>query len=1279
MAHNLVISNDRDSEYVQFEVNIPDGYNKFNVAYLNGSLINQNYLKVGDILRFTFDNNPLTYDIKAKCRLIYDNPNMTMAVDDDTEYEFINVNMFKYYRIKYIPIYQYWFDDDLSYSFIFNPCDATQLLDEPAKILPPYLVYNDVQNNLQKYGTPTGKYVIALVYVNDNVIPTQTLTIGESISNSRMQPREMGTYQISTNLVNEVNVPSITKQDYSYGSVWHYAVDNLTLTHTETIKVTYPAASLRHDTILLSVKGHGNENFVRNFNANNGIVIRTDGNIDSYDGNNYECRLYHPNNQQSPYDDNIDTILKSVTGVTMEDIPIIKYTGNSKYTCILSGDVVSNVDDDDFLIKGEDVVDMDYYTYDNQLAPRQLQANVDKYFINDWYYTGDFKYIQILYADGTTPLADALLDFGDTPTAYISSVNNTYTISGYDDLTIKVYDYNNESFEYTGETINICGSLQTDDDGTLNIVYTIHTGKLKSTYGYIPYDNIPPTDMIHYNGNEDIIVKAIRKPNNGPYGLDISVKPLHNIIHNISYNIEEDDPDNKITYNVQDNNAQWQDNQGNTLPLLCFIPLKSNRWLISRYGNHVTQGIFSICTVGGFDTKILTNDSCEVYLADGHETLNVEPPEEDDKKFKTFNGTLVFDRSNSRITRIFSNDMTGACIGYLNDLLAAKLSRYYCVCDYRIWDMFIDSNQTYYITNDLCSLKNMYTYAGQIYSGYHELLITSCTDIVKLIASENTINNCIPSLYPEEQRITTTVTTRSEIHGDLPFANPSDFIYKFFHYYTASLFNYPYVGTGINDAYDGSTTVGGCNFLGVYSVNYLSDTVLNVADNNKVNVAYKPIYVMDKTRAENVRGNMYITSRDLGYYTNSRLNKEYYIETLPAYRIYRNSNFEQTDLTITTGGIKLLHPIYLQSTPRILMNNLQYILDYLLSFMRDSYGSVIGRINVNLGGNYIPGNNSLTDYLNVYYPYKRYWKTLNLNPNQQSMVWADFDTFFILNYIHPTSINIYSDNEAIKTSIPGADNNGNEEVISNLETNSMETNAQLFSYKYFKFLDEVSPLSLVIFDAKYVESVYYNDTIFMQYYAFMYPPNDDEEEDIDTDAYETDKIKTKTTIDNYINNASGYNNLKVCKVFITKLGEFLDFPRLLYACCESQVNSTNISVYNKNMTDIKYPLKQTPKYGHIDPANPNSPQTVIGYTDEAIDITPQQVNTYLYGTIFRYHQLSHGYQNFPNELTTDYIISKSLGNRTFRITLYDEFGRKFPNEDTSQGFVNRLYMELYLE
>ena len=154
-----------------------------------------------------------------------------------------------------------------------------------------------------------------------------------------------------------------------------------------------------------------------------------------------------------------------------------------------------------------------------------------------------------------------------------------------------------------------------------------------------------------------------------------------------------------------------------------------------------------------------------------------------------------------------------------------------------------------------------------------------------------------------------------------------------------------------------------------------------------------------------------------------------------------------------------------------------------------------------------------------------------------------------------------------------------------------------------------------------------------------------------------------------------YNNVKFCNVFITKLGEFLDFPRILYGCSECQVNSTNVSVYNRDTEKNITPVKTTYRYTNI---NDYEQRTDI-LTENQLPIMNQKVNTYLFGTVFRYHQLAHGYQNFPNELTTDYIISKSLGNRTFTIKLYDEFGRQFPNEDTSQGFKNNLYMELYLE
>lgn len=42
-------------------------------------------------------------------------------------------------------------------------------------------------------------------------------------------------------------------------------------------------------------------------------------------------------------------------------------------------------------------------------------------------------------------------------------------------------------------------------------------------------------------------------------------------------------------------------------------------------------------------------------------------------------------------------------------------------------------------------------------------------------------------------------------------------------------------------------------------------------------------------------------------------------------------------------------------------------------------------------------------------------------------------------------------------------------------------------------------------------------------------------------------------------------------------------------------------------------------------------------------------------------------------------IERSQGVKTFEIVLYDEFGRKIPNTDTSQGFNNNLLLELTIK
>ena len=1267
MSHNLVISNDKESEYVQFTVHIPDGYNKYNVAYINGSLINQNYLKVGDVLKFSFDNNPLYYRLDANTRLIYneivEEEEIEENVEDIVDYKFIKCNFYKYHRIVYIPIYQAYNALTGTPCYIFNPCDNTQLLLEPVKRINPFLLYQDAFSTV--YATFTGKYVIGLKSMSENKIPDITLTIGESISNSKTRPQEMGAYQISSNVVNEVQYSGVTPGEYSYGSVWDYEVQNLQVTHTESVKVKYPNSVKYNDVdLLISEISIGNENVVKQVDLSDGFIIKKDGM--SLNGK-YECKEYN----NGTVSDLRDTLKFDGVFALVNSIPLIQQVSPGKYTTILSGSIpLDLILDEGLVVKGENISANNLYTYNGALTPRAIDINsTDKVFISDWYYTGLCIHLKIL-GSNDKPLKNTEITFPDVPTRY--NLTNQIISVGGTNLKIQLYNMLSKKFEYSGTgTVVLCGKLKTDKNGELNVVKDIYTGET-SENDYIKYFNEPPTDMLSYKGNEEMFVRAIQE--NGEYGLEFSTNELKNYVHEVSYTITEhegEEEDDEIDYTVTNTIPQW----GNALPLLCFIPLKTKRFL--REYNLVggAQGFYIINDMDGNVSQQLINYNSEVYIPNGHETLIVEPPAEDDKKFKTFNGTLVFDRSNSRITRIFSNDLTGACVGYLNDLLAARLSRYYYVCDYRTWDMFFDTNNDMNISNDFNLIENIYRnhYTGKLYQGAHELLITSSCDLVKLIASENTINNCIPSLYPEEQIVNTSVMDRSDLYNDSGINDSTLFYYKFFHYYTSGLRNYPYIGTDINDNPGNTTTTGGLNILKVETPTYCD---YGNNDNFK-GIGSRPVFIMDKSQAEDIEGDIYLQSSDKGYYSNSGVKDYYFIETLPCFRIYRNSNFEQTDLTITTGGIKLLHPIYLQSSPRILCQNLHYIFDYILNFMASSYQSIVGRVNVDLGLLHQAGQDSLSNYLNQWFPMRRYYLTPNLSGFGAGLTWTDFDTFFVLNFIHPVSVNEYQNNEEIKTSIPGQGID-NEEIVKDFETNSVETNIQLFSYKYFNFISEVSYLALVVFDSKYVETIPYNTSILGNYFSWMYEENNNEEEDEEEDNNNNKTIQLsllKILLNSYITNSSGYNNLKRCKIFITKLGEFLDFPRLLYGCSESQVNSLNVSVWNYNMTKTIAPLKTT--YTYSDDNEGNQVTRVI--TDNQDPHPEQKVNTYLFGTVFRYHQLAHGYQNFANEITDDFIISKSLGNRTFVVTLYDEFGRRFPNEDTSQGFKNNLYLELYLE
>lgn len=1296
MSHNLVITNNKDSEYVEFTVNIPDGYSKFRMEYLNGSLINQNYLKVGDIIKFKFANNPIRYDIPSgKVKLIYgptEAGKPKVVKDDPTDYKFLRFNVFNYQKLIFIPIFQYYSIGTQQVIYIFNPCEQRFLYDSPTNKVPSEIINRtaDPQDNTEV--SFSGYFLMAFDKTSLSNLPDQTLVIGESISNSKTRPQEMGSYQLSANVANEVEVNSITVNKYNYGSVWRYSVSNEVLKHTETIAVNWPENVISTLQLIVGRKYPEDHQIhsSRFYNFTPDIIIenveepgdneQVYKGLDS-DANPKYYNLLEKYNPIGTYSINTDEAYE----------PYIIYIGSDNkphnlgpnWHCTYSALVDNKIQ----IVTGD---------LGNEQA-RIIDPNTtENYLVPGWVYSGNKITIRVV--DGTVkktaqPLRNRTFVIGGSGIRCFRFHKTHYYIDGHTGCYLTVVSGGKFYYDVSWiDHIYLCDGTTTDDNGEITISYSLLSGvtvpltlkNISETNAHVSTDLLQLTGESDKLNPEDLYVESVLD-DNGVRGLDISCKPMSNICHTISItqNLGDNSNSHPWNYTVQNTEVIWeQDDPGTTdKPLKAFIPLKTNEFPDQLEEGTERSGWFIVGDMVGNYTNVLTDNESEVYIAQGHNTLNIEPPTEDDLKFKTFNGTLVFDRSNTKITRLFSNDLTGACLGYLNDLLAAKLSRYYYCCNYNVWNSFLNTNTGLNFTMDPSFLNKIYT-DFEFYTGYHETWMSNASDLVKLIGSENVVNNCMSSLQPEEQQYDALVTHNEQYkNGDFPPIDADNYYptlyYKFFHFYTSGLTDYPYIGTRSWDD-RASGILGGLNLMYVPSNKTYDSTVLNNVDvltdsDVSARVCEKPIYVFSREDANAKSSYIYDHIDDTKrYYDNAELETLGCIETLPAFRIYRNNNFEQPDLTITTGGIKLLHPVYLQSTPRVIVNNILYIFDCIIENLLQLYDKIIsddgvfGYLSVILQ---IPDDGlvdrTLADYPGSH-PLLRFGSTGISDSGEIRYIATSLDSLCLLNYLHMNSLNDYQNIKELKDSLPTA-GASNEEVISDIQTNTVETNVQLFSSKYFNFLSEVTQFAMVVFNSMYVEEVPYDVDELSLYWNVRRGESQKNQQLI---------TYLRGVINTYINNSLSYNNIKTCKVFICKLGEFLDFPRILYGGCESFNNTMNVTVWNYDSSSYRSPIRTEYKYISSEDAV-GGQWTKIETSDE--EHPEQKVNTNLYGIMFRYHQLAHGYQNFPNELTNDYTILKSLGNRTFKVVLYDEFGRRFPNDDTNQGFKNNLYIELSLE
>lgn len=1312
---NLVVSNDKDATYVQFGVNIPDGYDTFKIDYLNGSIINQNYLNVGDKIQFEFDNKPLVYDnVKLQPKLIYNTGTARNEASDNRAYEYIKFDVFRYYKLVFIPIYAFY-QSNSHYVYLFNPCRADQLLSEPKKYIPPIQVsdFRGATRFYQVSAAFTGTYLLGLKPVDK--LPPIDVVIGESIGNSKTRPQDLGSYSIQAEAINDIRSQTIQTTAYNYGSAWTYPINNLIMKHQESFR--YEPSN-------------------KNQTPNMSLIYAIDGKT-----------TFLPVSVCSVVNGQIPSLNMTFKRVLQIEPPIKDLRFNfilptQPKQGLISPFMMKNADTNEFYLiqdeegfertgaqlKDESDTNPYYFIESPDTAPTITSFKSKRYINPDWTYTTNnfqilvgvrghgstapFKYSNELTGDGlmmnteTPGTVPVLITFDKTGEGDDDYYNMTYTTEKNKppaeriklDVIFKVFDDNAQDYIFSNQfSFWLIGSLNAEnkhepDDHKFSVITSINTGYITPAI----YDLITPefyNKPLQLTNNEtapaseqrtlnpeDLLISAERE--NGKYGLKFRLKEqATNIIHNLTYTNTSDQPTiTNTVYKWFHDGIDHPDSRD--MDILAFIPLKTNRPLtaFSPDANsnliHWQCGFFYVKTLDGADTDELTDSNVEVFLSGGHESLNVEPPNEDDAKFKTFNGSLTFDRSDARITRLFSNDITGACLGYLNDILSAKLSRYYYVSSLNIFNAFLATQSKLIINNNPKALNANYK-SNTLYCGAHETVFCSCFDVVKLIGSENVVNNCLSSLQPEQQAVPANVWTYDELMDDAQKEHLKDasdiFYYKFFHFYNSALNEEPHNGYGVNDS--PTTTIGGLNIIKCDG----SILSCNIRDNSRrtniVNTT-KPFYIMSGDTAYYNLGQLKTDlNKNTIYNTNRNLLTDGYAETLPAYRIYKNANFEQSDLTITTGGIKTLHPIYVQSTPKILINNILYLADFVINYVLGTFGD-INREEDKFG--YIHVLTCQTDRIDHLplngseFPLFRFGKVVKRTYEGETALSMSFDSLFLLNYINTDSLNEYRGGvKEIKESIPGAVNN--EEILSNIKTTSATMNVQLFSKQYFDFLDGVNDFSMVVLKFQYIEQMIFNDSVFELYY------NTSKIEEKGQQLTITQDIAKQTTIQNlvasFLNNISSFNNLKTSKILIIKIGEFLQFPKILYGVSDTFSNSLNVSVSNYNNTNYVTPFQ--PSMREIDDAYSQQKKRV-----EDIEFKPQQqqkINVYLFGVMFRYHQLALGYQNLNNEIPTDFVITKGLGNRHFVLTIVDEFGRRIPNVDTSQGFKNNLYLEITLE
>lgn len=1304
MTQNLIISNDKDAEFVQFTTILPSGYESFSIDSINGSMINQNFLKIGDSISFNFSNNPLIYFDPSNPRKygldVYLLPGANWKSRSDIRETFkgFEADLFQFYRIKFLPVFFYYQRKPSRFIYIFNPCDESLIFDEPQERIenPIVEIFGGGGRRTPQYAVFTGHYIIGLQKVDK--IEDFKITVGETINNSKTRLQEMGVHQETDTIQKFIDT------NYTYATNWRYNVSNLLINHRPFIYNTPPLGTFQK--YVMNVVRYDDSGTIIKITNSKEFNFQPITKFSEYKINNYyydffewgvgtwqtlttfiyynltynetPSRPLNNNSTQLPLIGFFDSGLNeySILQPDENQLPNLPPTVNSNAirkgssligTCKI---ITFTPNGDEYILNETDInsalkIDGDiFYSFHWTTVKIIFSNQAQKEYWEANHGDGDYLSLSNVFYDyiSGTPYAENY---------HYASTNEDIEI----DFQFQVV-FNGEVFNTNDDVFILAGKVKISDDGTFTYADSIFPGydvMFDTDEGYQKINNdsnkIMPlqlTETIGYSsakpGIDDLLLTKI---DNNKFKL--SMAPLTNDYYRVKSSNE--------FASIYHQRLEWKMKSTVLTPFNgLFIPHRFSQPFQPLAGTFTSsdtkQGFFIINNADNEPAETISENEFEFFLAEGHDTLTIQPVSKEDLKFKTFNGSILFDRTSSKITRIMSNDITGSCLGYLNDLLSAKLSRYYFIANYESFNITSSKDSMLYLTN--AKNSNKYLFDNEImFCGGHEILLASAFDIVKLIGSENVLNNITPSITTELQSIKANCFNYSSLIDEQTDLTQEleTFYFKTFHYYTSANSNYPYIGYSLLDKLDASETIGG------KPLHMFDDEFFNQSSPTNIwrirNCLEKCYFVSNNTLAPSSSTVDWavLTGSAKDYHLNidSNINCGFgVIEKLPVVRIYRNSNFEQTDLTISTGGIKTLHPIYIQSTNKKALNNVLYMLDTVINELVNRYGQTY----------YTNENNDIFSFfgilgagdsfhINTSYPILRFCKSQHTFSSRITYDAASLDSAFIIDFMNDPNVANYNNDE-----LPNKTNKSttNTEILHEMKTNSQLTNIQLFSERYFNIFDEINFLSI----GSYRQT--FND-------AFN-SVADNIGSYIRGSEFQNAFIQN---IYSLINGYNTFNQLKTYKMLFCKLGEFLQYPKLIYGVAEAFKNSHSVFIMYVNTSILENEYIDKPTYkkvnieGHdVELNSVEYPPIYETVKNENYD-ERQKANVSLSGVVFRYHQQSLGWQQMGNDLgEPTFEIKNEKGNRHFIITLFDEFGRRIPNIDSSQGFKNNLKLELTL-